>query len=148
MEETENQITVPPIGFELLGLVLVFIAYLSVGGQNRLIPTPLYSPIFALAIVGIALCGWALVRRGKQIFERKQRGKRIFFDGVDAFLVSPLMLLIGGRLLKLEGSFCLMFGCSMEIPADLFNTLSWVLVLMALVTGGFGFISMFLESKA
>lgn len=149
MEETNKPMAIPPIVFELLGLSLIFSAYLSAGEQNRVIPTPIYSSAFVLSILGIALCGWAIVMRGKQIFERKLRGKRIFFDGVDALLIPPFMLVVGWRILKVKGSFCLIFGCApMQIPPDIFNTLSLILVILALVTGSIGFISMFLESKA
>ena len=79
------------------------------------------------------------------MIERKQDGKEIFFDGVDALMTAPLMLLLGARIFKWKLS--LSFFMEIEIEPDVFNTLSLVFIVMALVTGSLGFVSMFLEPQ-
>jgi hypothetical protein len=148
---TQRTVLPPPITFELIGLALIFIAYLLAGGQDRLMygfadladdAQPRYFRLYVLAILGIVLCSGTIVIRCKEIVERKRGKKEVFFDGVDALIISPLMLLLGVRLLKLNLS---VIGGSTQ--PDIFNTLSWVLFVNALVTGSLGFVSMLMKPQ-
>ncbi len=141
----------PPIVFELIGLALIFITYLLAGGQDRLMydfaeladdVPPQYFPLYVLAIFGIVLCSGAIVIRSKEIVERRRGMKEVFFDGVDALMISLLMLILGVRVLKLN--FSIIGG---TYTSDIFNTLSWVLIVLALITGSLGFVSMLMKPQ-
>ena len=152
MEKTTKRIVLPPIVFELTGLALMFIAYWLAGGQDRLMydfaeladdVPPDYFPLYGLAIFGIVLCSWAIVIRSKEIVQRRQGMKEVFFDGVDALIISLLMLALGVRMLKLNIA---LVGGGTYI-SDIFNSLSWVLIVMALITGSLGFVSMLMKPQ-
>lgn len=149
---TKHAVLLPPITFELIGLALIFVAYLLAGGQER----PMYGfaeladnvrqryfPLYVLAVLGIVLCSGTIIIRSKEIMERKRCRKEVFFDGVDALIISPLMLLLGVRILKLDIS---LLGGRTYTP-DIFDTLSLVLIVMALVTGSLGFVSMLMKPQ-
>ena len=148
---TKRTILPPPITFELIGLALIFMAYLLAGGQDRLMygfselvddAQPPYFSLYVLALLGIVLCSGTILIRSKEIMERKRGRKEVFFDGVDALIISPFMLILGVRILKLNIPF---MGGSTQ--PDIFNSLSLVLFVMALVTGSLGFVSMLMKPQ-
>ena len=166
MEKIIKRTGFSPIVFVLLGLALVFISYLLAGGQDRLMPMygfpepafgcnfddvgvistieppelsrgyrqsellwcypPQDYPFYALAILGIIISGWALVISGKE--------KSL--NAISAFTVALIMILTGGRIFKLE----IVFLGSRD-PPDIFNSLALVLVIMGLLVGIFGVVS-------
>jgi len=177
VEKIIKRTKLPPIMFILLGLALVFLAYLLAGGQDRLMPfygfpepaygcsfedkgltseplpelsrgyrqsellwcyPPQYFPLYALAIIGVVMCGWTLVIIAKGMFQRERHAKENFFDGIGAFIISPLMVLIGARVFKLELD---LVGGGHPEPPDVFDSLALLLVLMGLLVVLFGVVS-------
>ncbi len=178
MEKTMKPTKWSPILFALLGLALVFVAYLLAGGQDRLMPfygfpEPAYGcnfddigvlssepapdlsrgyrqeellkcypqqdyPLYALAVFGVIMSACALIIRGLRIFQLRRSGKENCSDGIGAFLISVLILLIGGWILKLELDFV---GGGHPEPPDIFNGVALALVLMSLLVALFGVVS-------
>lgn len=169
MEKIIKRTRFSPIVFVLLGLALIFFAYLLAGGQDRLMPRygfpepafgceprdvsvrpnkpppelsrgyrqsellwcypPQNYPFYALAIVGIIISGWALVISAKE--------KSL--NAISAFFISVIMIFTGGRIFTLELE---LVGGSTPDPPDIFNSLALGLVLVGLLVGTFGIVSL------
>lgn len=178
MENIIQRTNVPPIVFVLLGLALIFGAYLLSGGQDLLMPSygfpepaygcnfedtgvittiqlpelsrgyrqsellwcypPQHFPLYTLAMMGVAICGWALLILGKGLFQRARGVKENFLGGIGALVVAWLIIVTGGRIFKLEID---LIGGGHPAPPDIFNKLAQVLVLMGLLFAILGAVS-------
>ena len=99
---------------------------------------PQYFPLYVLAIIGVVMCGWALLIIGKDMFRRERRAKENFLGGIGAFMTALVTLLAGVRIFKLEIDF---IGGGHPEPPDIFNSLALVLVLMGLLFAVLGVVS-------
>jgi hypothetical protein len=178
MQKIIQRTNIPAFVFVLLGLALIFGAYLLAGGQDRLMPMygfpepafgcnfddigvittvqppelsrgyrqsellwcypPQYFPLYALAIVGVVMCGWTLLIMGKGLFQRERHAKENFLGGIGGFMMALLIILTGGRIFKLEID---LIGGGHPEPPDIFNSLALVLVPMGFLWAIVGVVS-------
>ena len=168
METIVNKTRFSPIVFVLLGLVLVFVAYLLADGQDRLMPR--YG--FPESAFG---CGpkdlsvrpnkpppqlsrgyrqsellWCYPPEYYPFYALAMLGivisgwslvisiKRKSLGGISAFIVCLAMILTGGRIFKLELE---LIGGSTPDPPDIFNSLALLLVIGGLLVGFIGVVS-------
>ena len=93
---------------------------------------PYYLILYALAILGVIMCGWGLVTSARRIFSPDRIWKENVVNGIVAILASPLMVWLGVWMLHPQISF--MFGGGVSTLGDIFDTLSITLMIMGVLT--------------